>query len=537
MQGKTTHILLVEDEEAHAELIRRAFESQAGRVGLTVVQSLREAHTHLAASLPDLVIADLRLPDGNGLELVPDGEANSPYPVVVMTSHGDEHVAVEALKAGALDYVVKSEATLAEMTHTVDRALRQWAHLIERKQAEEALRASEERFRAIFDQTYQFVGLLRPDGTLLEANQTALDFARVTHEDVVGRPLWDTPWWAHAPELQQRLRAAVFQAAQGEFVRFEAQHLSADGTPAFFDFSLKPVKDEHGNVVLLIPEGRDITERKRAEEERAGLESQLRQSQKLETIGTLAGGIAHDFNNILQAILGYAELILQDVSPDSRTGAHLAQVVLAARRAKDLVQQILTFSRQVEQERQPVQIHLIVTEALTLLRASLPTTIAIRHHIDPMCETVLADPTRIHQLLMNLCTNAYQAMRDSNGVLEVRLDTVDVGAALVRDHTHLHEGPYVCLTVSDTGHGMDRETLARVFEPFFTTKDVGEGTGLGLSVVHGIVVSHDGAITVDSEPGKGTTFQVYFPRADRDIAQEVPKDEPTGTVEGRTGQS
>ncbi len=246
----------------------------------------------------------------------------------------------------------------------------------------------------------------------------------------------------------------------------------------------------------------------------------------MEAIGTLAGGIAHDFNNILTPILGYTDMIIDDVPEDSRIRADMEKVIKAANRAKDLVQQILTFSRQVEQERKPVKIHLVVKEALKLLRATLPTTIEIRQNIDTGCGAVLADPTQIHQVLINLCTNAYHAMRESGGVIEVSLGMVEISTELAMNYPNLHEGTYVRLTVSDTGHGMDRGTIERVFEPFFTTKGVGAGTGLGLSVVHGIVVSHGGEITIESELGKGTRFHVHLPRADSVVEREAPRDDP-----------
>jgi signal transduction histidine kinase/ActR/RegA family two-component response regulator len=263
------------------------------------------------------------------------------------------------------------------------------------------------------------------------------------------------------------------------------------------------------------------------------LEAQLRHAKRLETIGTLAGGIAHDFNNILTPILGYANMALQDTPPTSETHSDIQHVIKGAGRAKDLVNQILTFSRQGEQERKLVEISEVVAEALKLLRASLPSTIEFRESIDTKCGTVLADSTQIHQVIMNLCANAFHAMKDKGGVLEVKLGLVEVDAELVRLHTNLHQGTYVRLTVSDTGRGMDSETRDRVFDPFFTTKEIGEGTGLGLSVVHGIVASHGGEITVYSEPGVGTTFHVYLPQSDGGVEEELPEEKVIATGEER----
>ena len=264
------------------------------------------------------------------------------------------------------------------------------------------------------------------------------------------------------------------------------------------------------------------------------MEDRLRQSQKMEAIGTLAGGIAHDFNNILAPILGYTEMALTRVSPYDSLASDLQQVVKATLRAKELVQQILAFSRQSPKERKPLLPHLIVKEALKLLRASLPATIEIREEISPECGAILADPTQLHQIIMNLCTNAYQAMRETGGVLGVSLMKVTIGEEDKKViSSELTPGDYVLLEVSDTGCGMDHATLARIFEPYFTTKTKGEGTGLGLSVVHGIVKSYQGQITVYSEPGTGTNFHVYLPRVAEapamDIGTVCQETIPTGT--------
>jgi len=246
------------------------------------------------------------------------------------------------------------------------------------------------------------------------------------------------------------------------------------------------------------------------------LEQQLMQAQKMETIGTLAGGIAHDFNNILSAIMGYTDLALMRVKESSPLLDDLRQVRKAADRAADLVRQILTFSRRQPTENHPLQISLVIKEALKLLRASIPSTIEIRQEIGTQA-TVLADPTQIHQLIMNLCTNAFHAMVEQGGVMEVRLTEVALGQETVMvNNSEMPPGRYVKLTVSDTGSGMDQETMTKIFEPYFTTKEKGKGTGLGLAVVHGIVESHHGGIAVVSDPGLGTTFTVYLPVANQE---------------------
>jgi signal transduction histidine kinase/CheY-like chemotaxis protein len=255
----------------------------------------------------------------------------------------------------------------------------------------------------------------------------------------------------------------------------------------------------------------EITERKRTEEARQRLEAQLRQSQKMEAIGTLAGGIAHDFNNILGIIIGYTELAVLDIPRDSSPWHNLQEVLAATTRAKNLVRQILTFSRKSDIRHIPVQLPSLVKETLKLMRASLPATIEIRQQITEDVGPILADPTQMHQVLMNLCTNAAHAMRETGGILEVRVEAVEVDDAFAATHPELHPGAHVRLTIRDTGCGMEPEVLERIFEPFFTTKDVGEGTGMGLAMVHGIVADCGGTITVHSTPGEGTSFVLYLP--------------------------
>ncbi len=246
--------------------------------------------------------------------------------------------------------------------------------------------------------------------------------------------------------------------------------------------------------------------------ERNDLEKQLIQTQKMEAIGTLAGGIAHDFNNILATIIGFSQLVGLSVAKDPKTEKNLQEVIHAANRARDLVKQILTFSRRTDQERRPLQMELVVKEGLKLLRASLPATVEIQQEMASNGGTVMANPTQINQVLLNLCTNAAQAMGEDGGRLGVRLNLVEVDENMTFQVPDLQMGSYLCLEVSDTGQGIRPEILGKIFEPYFTTKPVGVGTGLGLAVVHGIVKGHGGAIAVKSEVGKGTTFRVFFPR-------------------------
>jgi signal transduction histidine kinase len=257
----------------------------------------------------------------------------------------------------------------------------------------------------------------------------------------------------------------------------------------------------------------DITERKQAEEDKAKLEEQLRQSHKLEAIGTLAGGIAHDFNNILSVILGYAEITKLNVAPDSIISENLDKILQAGNRAKDLIQQILTFSRQSKMELLTVKLQPIIKEALKMLRASIPRSIEIRENIAQDCGTVIADPTQLYQVLMNLCTNAFHAMEESGGVLTVELkiaDNIPLVLAKTRDNS---QEVFVELSISDTGQGISPEIIDKIFDPFFTTKEKGKGTGMGLAITYDVIKEYGGEITVESQLGRGTVFHIYLPQS------------------------
>lgn len=278
-------------------------------------------------------------------------------------------------------------------------------------------------------------------------------------------------------------------------------------------------------VLLFFASTWDIIKQKRLEAEKKKVEARLVQAHKMEAIGTLAGGIAHDFNNILGVILGYTELAKEDAPLGSIFASGLDQVLIAGNRAKDLVKQILDFSRQTEMERFPLQLQPIIKEAVKMLRASIPTTIDIQENIDLSCGLVLADPTQIHQILMNLCANANHAMEKSGGILKIELRRTDVGNDVLGANVPLKPGQYIELVVSDTGVGIGLDIIQKVFDPYFTTKELGKGTGMGLAIVHGIITEYGGAVTVESELQHGTTFHVYFPKVEKAELETVKKTE------------
>ena len=384
----------------------------------------------------------------------------------------------------------------------------------ERKRAEAALRKSEQEKEAILNSMSEVVVYHDMEHRMVWANRVAGESVGLATEELVGCNCYEI-WHQRSKPCPGCPVVKTYETVQPQ----EAEITTPDGRVWFVRGY--PVRDANDNITGVVEVTLEITERKWAKEEKKKLELRLQQAHKMEAIGTLAGGIAHDFNNILAAMIGYTELARGDVPKHSRTHSNLKEVYKAGLRAKNLVQQILTFSSQRDEEKMPLRVSPIIKEALKLLRASLPATIEIRQKIPSECDTILGDPTQIHQVLMNLCANAEYAMREHGGVLEVSLveERLDPGAA--SQHPDLKPGAYVRLTVSDTGCGMDSKIVDRIFDPYFTTKQLSQGTGMGLAVVHGIVKSHGGSIMVTSTSDKGTTFDVFLPRIETEQAGEA----------------
>lgn len=394
-------------------------------------------------------------------------------------------------------------------------------NISERNCSEKALFKEKEIFRILVEKLPLGISLIGKDGHYEYINPKFIEIFGYDLKDINnGRE-----WFKKAfPDSEYRHQAVSswfeylkeIEAGQSRPRIFSVR--CKDGIEKIIKF--RSIMIETGRQIIIYE---DLTTPKR-------LEAQLQQAQKMEAVGTLAGGIAHDFNNILMAIMGNAEICLDSFREQSPERFSIEQILQASLRARELVKQILTFSRQTEHELKPIKISVVVKEALRLLRASLPTDIEIYQKIADGRDTVLADPTQIHQVLMNLCTNAQHAMFEEGGILAVTLDDVDINFENALKYPCLKSGPYIKLTVSDSGCGIEPENMKRIFEPYFTTKAQNVGTGMGLALVHGIVKSHGGSVKVESQPGKGATFDVFFPLIEKEdqSVHEVLEKSPTG---------
>lgn len=398
--------------------------------------------------------------------------------------------------------------------------------ILERKNIAEELRGSERNLQSVLDSVIP-ICITGINFEILKANKSYYEIWPCPDTEINSLKCYES---RHGTLCDTDL-CPLQQIKNGQQeVSIEVQK-NDKGQARDFIVTASPFYDNTGKLIGIVESFQETTKWKKVEAEKTKLEQELRQAQKMEAIGTLAGGIAHDFNNILAPIYGYTEMALMLLPDNHKAKTYLNNVLKAAHRAKELAKQILTFSRQETQKQAPLELQSIIKEALKLLRASIPSTIEIRQNIDPQCRPVLANPTQLHQVLMNICTNAYHAMREKGGILEVSLFPYTITKEDSIKNINLHPGSYLRLDISDTGQGIDKQILGRIFEPYFTTKDSGEGTGMGLSVSHGIIKSHRGHISVYSEPGHGTTFKIYLPVAEGTAPQleSIPSEAlPTG---------
>jgi len=419
---------------------------------------------------------------------------------------GELDIHIEMSTGDEFEQLVVDINTMAEKLKILRSGLE--GEIKERRLAEQMLAVQTELLNNILNHLPHNIFWKDRQFIFLGCNKAFAVEAGLPHpEDVIGKTDYDLPWKPEEADFFRQCDRKVMDKGV-PMLDSEETLTCPDGKEKTIVTSKVPLKDQDGHIFGLLGIFYDITERRQMEEA-------IKHTQKMEAIGTLAGGIAHDFNNILGSIIGYTELSIDDMDEHSRTQSYLNQVLKSALRAKDLVRQILTFSRKHQEERRPLKLSSIVKEEIKLLRSTLPSTIEIHQTIDDNAGMVNADATQMHQIVMNLCTNAAHAIAGKAGTLEISLSSVTVTEEYVKKYHHILPGPFLELKISDTGTGIDSTIIHRIFEPFFTTKAKEKGTGMGLAVVHGIVKDHGGDIIVQSQVGKGTTFTVLLPQVIR----------------------
>ncbi len=511
--NKNLRILLVEDNPGDADLICEMLPTTEEN-GFTVhcVTRLAEAVSHLKKVKTDIALLDLDLPDSRGIDTVRRARKAAPgMPIVVLTGNEDERMGIEAVQGGAQDFLVKGQTHHSQLS----RVLR---YAVERHYAEQQMRESEHFLRSTLDALSAHIAIIDSSGEIIAANKAWREFARIHGKHAMRCCEGDNYFHICKTMKKDESEVAICAQSFAEGIQavitnkadlYELEYsIQSPGGELWFHGQVTPFPDDYKRRVVISHE--EITERKRAEEDKLSLATQLRHTHKMEAIGTLAGGIAHDFNNILSSVIGFVELSLMELEDESQLEKNLREVYQAGTRAKELVQQILTFARSEESHIQPTQISAIAKEAFKLIRSTIPTSIEMQLTINSEA-FAMVEPAQIHQIFMNLMTNAAQAMDSDGGVLSVNIDEIHLKRFRDSMHKAFKPGDYFKVTVSDTGRGIPPDALEKIFDPYFTTKGGGEGTGLGLSVVHGIVRNHGGEIVVDSKVGHGTIITMYLP--------------------------
>jgi two-component system cell cycle sensor histidine kinase/response regulator CckA len=496
-------VLVVDDSPDHADLVVECVRLTTAwsDAVVAIAASYDGALAAFAEASYDVAFFDYVLDTSDGLSLLREiRQRGVDTPVVVLTSRAAGEVAVDAMKAGAADYLSKSQLSVESIARTIRHALALSAEERSRRQAEAGLRASEERFRALAENSTDALMLLDVDARITYLSPSSQRHFGWAPEAVIDKSIFD---FIHPDDLDVAHGGiAGARKEPGQPVTVEVRFAHADGT--WRNTECVGVDRVHEpSVAAIVINARDITDRRR-------LEQQLRQSQKMEAVGRLAGGVAHDFNNLLTAILGYCNLMLEDVAPDHPLRPDLEEIRQAGERAAALTRQLLAFSRRQMLQPQIVDVNGLVRQLEPTLRRLVGDDIEFVTAFAQDLATVRVDPASIEQVVLNLVMNARDAM-PAGGRLVIESANVELDAAYVYDHASVISGKYVMLAVNDTGQGMEESTRAKIFEPFFTTREQGKGDGLGLATVYGIVKQSGGYIWVYSEPGRGTAFKVYLP--------------------------
>ena len=503
METEQHTILLVEDDAAHAEAICRAFATSRVKAEIVLVASLREFREKVALTPPDIAIMDLNLPDGRAVEVMTSPPENGAFPILLMTSYGNEHVAVEAIKSGAIDYIVKSPEAFTNMPRTVERALREWSLLADRTRVERDIRESEARFHTLSNQFNALLDTL-PDRIILYGTDRRVIWAnRAATSEQPDEDVDSEEGHCYTLWRNQTVPCDTCPVMKSLHTGESAIKVVTASDGKVWELRSIPVK-ENGRVVSVIEVGRDISEHR-------DLEDQLRQAQKMEAVGRLAGGVAHDFNNMLNVVTGYTELALKRVAQDEKASGYLHGVLDAANRSAELTKQLLAFSRKQVVQPRILDINKSISDEMKLLDKLISEDINLTFVPDLDTGPILMDPSQIDQLLVNLVVNARDSI-ESGGNITITTANVDLDEEYCQLHRGASPGSYIRLCIGDTGCGMDAATIERIFEPFYTTKELGKGTGLGLATVYGIVKQNNGEIHAESKPGIGTVFVIHIPR-------------------------
>jgi len=514
------HVLIVEDSEDDTLLLVRALRRGGYDLTFERVETAAAMSAALDQQTWDIIISDYAMPYFSApaaLTLLKESGLDLPF-IIVSGAVGEE-TAVEAMRAGAHDYIQKGN--LARLIPAIERELRDAQVRRERKQAEEALRESEERYRALFEQSADAIYVTTREGQIVDLNQAGLELFGFTREELREVNVGDL--YVHFLD-QSRFQQEIKQKG---FIRdFEVELRKKDGTKMDCVITSSVRRADDGSILGYQGIIHDLTEHKR-------LEEQMRQQDQMAALGQLAGGIAHDFNNVLMTIILYAEMLSEEPSMPQDLVPDLESILDEAQEAAHLVRQVLDFSRRSPIETRLVDLMAFVQKSVDMLRRTLSESISLLLEVGSGQCVVNADPTRVQQVLMNLVVNARDAMPEG-GELRIALSRVRVRPGQEPPVAEMDAGEWVCLAVSDMGTGISPDVLPRIFEPFFTTKPKGEGTGLGLAQVYGIVKQHRGHIGVQTEEGRGTTVRIYLPAQEVQEAEEASPEEAAARGEGET---
>jgi len=491
-------ILLVEDEEAHAVLITRAFEEHHACWLIERAKTLKEAKSILASKQPALMLVDFKLPDGEGMELLPGTVEGRLFPIVMMTAFGDEKLAVQALKAGALDYVVKSDLKFADMPHTVERALREWDVITAHKKS----KASLQKMSQAINQAGESIIITDINGVIEYVNPAFTELTGYAPEEAIGQTTEILKSGKQDASFYEEMMKTI---SNGNVWRGKVIDMKKDGDfyPAMLTIS--PVKNTSGETINFVSFQSDLSALD-------NLTEQFFQAQKMEAIGTLVGGIAHDFNNMLAGMTGNLYLVKKQMQENPDVIQKLENVEALSFRAADMIKQLLTFARKDQVSMKPFPLATFIKETLKFIRTSVPENINVHQYICSDAALINGDATQIHQMLLNLINNARDAVEnETDPSITIRLGLFKPDALFLRSHPSCNSVAYARLSVEDNGMGIPQRQIEHIFEPFFTSKEEGKGTGLGLSMVFGAIETHHGFVEVDSTEGKGSSFHVYIP--------------------------